>query len=169
MIVLPVLIIVIISYGIYKKINVFEAFTDGISKGFSIIMKISPTIIGLVTAVFMLRASGVIDEVTKLVTPLFLATKIPPEVTPLMLLKPISGGGGFAIGSEIIKTYGADSYIGRVAAVMLASSETSIYTMSIYYGSLGINKIKYTLICALFADFVAFFMSAYTVFYFFNQ
>lgn len=165
--IMPSVISVIILHGFYKKIDVFGTFTKGVIKGFGIVYKILPTLIGLVTAVYMLRASGAVDVISNLLEPILNIFQIPKECASLMLLKPISGGGGMAIGSELMSTYGADSYIGRVASVMLASSETSFYTMSIYYGSLGINKMKYTVYAAITADFVAFIMAAYTVRIFF--
>lgn len=167
MIIIPILIILILSFGFYKKIDVFATFIIGVKKGFTTLLTIAPTMLGLVTAVYMIRASGAIDLLSNITSPILNKIKIPPECASLMVLKPISGGGGMAIGSELLKTHGADSYIGRVVSVMLASSETSIYTMSIYFGSLGINKMKYTLYCALFADIIAFLMSAYTVNLFF--
>lgn len=165
--IMPSVISVIILYGFAKKIDVFGTFTKGVIKGFTIIYKILPTLIGLVTAVYMLRASGAIDLISNILAPILSIFGIPKECASLMILKPISGGGGLAIGSELMSNYGADSYIGRVTAVMLASSETSFYTMSIYYGSLGINKMKYTVFAAITADLVAFIMSAYTVRLFF--
>lgn len=161
--ILPLIILFIVCFGLYKKLDVFSIFIDGVKNGLDISIKILPSLIGLVTAVYMLRASGALEILTYISSPICNFFKIPQECIPLMMLKPISGGGGLAIGSEIIKTYGADSEIGRICAVMLASSETSFYTMSIYYGSLGIKNIKYTLPCVLLADFVAFLASVYIV------
>lgn len=161
--ILPIVITYIVCYGLYKKIDVFETFTIGVQKGIDISIRIFPTILGLVTAVFMLRASGGIEILSMLFQPITKLLGIPYECTPLVLLKPISGSGGLAIGSEIMSIYGADSYVGRVSAVMLASSETSIYTMSIYYGSLGISKMRYTLIASLTADITAFVVASFIV------
>lgn len=154
--ILPIVITFIVVYGLLKKIDVFETFVIGVGKGVDISIKIFPTILGLVTAVFMLRASGAIEILSDILQPVTSLLGIPKECTALILLKPLSGGGGLAVGSDILSTYGADSYIGRVAAVILASSETSFYTMSIYFGSLSISKMRYTIIAALTADFVAF-------------
>lgn len=167
MIAIPIMLITILGYGFYQKIDVFNVFIEGVKKGFGTILNIAPILIGLITAVYMLRASGVLDIVSNIVAPFFNVIGIPPECASLMILKPISGGGGMAIGSELLKEFGADSYIGRVVAVMLASSETSFYTLTVYFGSVGINKIKYALVCALFADILAFLFSAYTVSWFF--
>lgn len=161
--ILPIVISFIVCYGLYKKVDVFETFTEGVQKGIEICIKIFPTILGLITAVYMLRASGGIEVLANILQPVTSVLGIPKECTALVLLKPISGGGGLAIGSDIMKQYGADSYVGRVTAVMLASSETSIYTMSVYYGSLGISKMRYTLISAITADIVAFIVASYIV------
>lgn len=112
------------------------------------------------TAVYMLRASGAIDLASAWLAPLFHLLGIPQECVPLALLKPISGGGGLALGSELIRTAGPDSYVGRVAAVMLGSSETSIYTIGLYAGHLGLKRTRYAIPAALCADLAAFMMSA---------
>lgn len=161
--ILPLIILFIISYGLYQKLDVFSIFIVGVRNGLDITIKIFPTLIGLITAVYMLRASGGIEILSKIVAPFCEFLQIPLECVPLMILKPISGGGGMAIGSEIIKNYGADSEIGRISAVMLASSETSFYTMSIYYGTLGIKNMKYTIPCVVLADFMAFLISVYVI------
>lgn len=160
---LPFIITLVVCFGLYKKIDVFDTFVQGVQKGIEIALKIFPTILGLVTAVFMLRASGAIEILSEFLLPFTKLLGIPKECTALILLKPISGGGGLAIGSDILKNFGADSYIGRVTAVMLASSETSFYTMSIYFGSLKISKMRYTIISALTADLVAFVVASHIV------
>ncbi|MDP4110383.1 MAG: spore maturation protein, partial [Bacillota bacterium] len=121
----------------------------------------------MITAIYMLRASGAIDMFAYAVKPLYAFLGIPPECAALTLLKPFSGSGGLALGTEIIKNFGADSYAGRVAAVMLASSETSFYTVSVYFGSLGIKNTRYAIPAALCADAVAFIVSSLAVRLFF--
>ena len=134
------------------------AFTA--KKGMQTAVGILPTMIGMLTAVYMLRASGAIDLASAWLAPLFHLLGIPQECVPLALLKPISGGGGLALGSELIRTAGPDSYVGRVAAVMLGSSETSIYTIGLYAGHLGLKRTRYAIPAALCADLAAFMMSA---------
>lgn len=165
---LPCIICFIVSFGLFKKIDVFETFIQGVKKGATISIKIFPTLIGLVTAVFMLRSSGAIEIFSVFLSPILNFLNIPIECAGLMLLKPISGGGGLAMGSELIKNFGADSYIGRIVAVMLASSETSFYTMSVYFGCVGIKNTKYTIFAVLTADIMAFIMSVYSINYFFT-
>jgi len=116
--------------------------------------------IGMLTVVYMLRASGAIDLAATALAPLFQALGIPTECAALALLKPVSGGGGLALGSEIMRRCGADSYAGRVAAVMLGSSETSLYTISVYSGHIGLHRLRYAVVAALLADVTAFTTSA---------
>ena len=111
----------------------------------------------------MFRASGAMEFLAALLSPALEKLGIPPETAPLLFIRPISGSGALAVGSEIMETYGADSYIGRVAAVMLGSSETTFYTIAIYYGSAGIVKTRYTIPAALCADLVMFWASAFAV------
>ncbi|MFI3227378.1 MAG: nucleoside recognition domain-containing protein [Clostridia bacterium] len=161
--ILPIIIIYVIGFGLFKKIDVYESFVVGVSKGIDVCIKIFPIMLGLITAIYMLRASGAIEIFSNILQPVTSLLGIPKECTVLVLLKPISAGGGLAIGSEIMSVYGVDSYIGKVSAVILASSETSFYTMSVYYGSLGISKMRYTIIAALTADIVAFVVASHIV------
>ncbi len=159
----PFLLFAICAYALYTGIDVFSVFLQGARKGLDTAIGILPTLIGLLTAVYMMRASGVIDLTGEILSPLMSILGIPKECTVLALLKPISGGGGLAVGSEIIKAYGADSYSGRVAAVMLGASETSLYTIGIYCGYLGIKNTRYAVPVALAGDIVAFVTSAFFV------
>ena len=135
-------------YALYKGVDVFPTFLHGAKKGLQTAVGILPTMVGMLTVVYMLRASGAIDLAAALLA------------TALALLKPISGGGGLALGSEIMQRCGPDSYAGRVAAVMLGSSETSLYTLGVYGGHLGLNRMRYAVIAALCADVTAFVASA---------
>ena len=159
----PFLLFAICGYALYTGIDVFSVFLQGARKGLDAAIGILPTLVGLLTAVYMLRASGVIDLTSEILSPIMSMLGIPKECTVLALLKPISGGGGLAVGSDIIKAYGADSYPGRVAAVMLGASETSLYTIGIYCGYLGIKNTRYAVPVALAGDMVAFVTSAFFV------
>ena len=147
-------------YALYKGVDVFPTFLRGAKKGLETAMRILPTMVGMLTVVYMLRASGGIDLAAAALAPIYQLLGIPPECTALTLLKPISGGGGLALGSEIIQRCGPDSYAGRVAAVMLGASETSLYTLSIYSGHLGLSRMRYAVIAVLCADITAFAASA---------
>ena len=159
----PFLLFSICGYALYSGIDVFPVFLQGAKKGLDAAIQILPTLVGLLTAVYMMRASGVIDFVGEILSPMMSILGIPKECTVLALLKPISGGGGLAVDSEIIKAYGPDSYCGRVAAVMLGASETSLYTISIYCGYLGIKNTRYAVPVAIAGDIVAFVTSAFFV------
>lgn len=151
------------GYSLYRNVEVFPTFLVGARKGIDTAISILPTLVGLLTAVYMLRASGFIDMLGYFLAPVLSFVGIPAECAPLVLLKPISGSGGLALGSEIMKTAGANSYVGRVAAVMLGASETSIYTIGVYFGHLKISDTRYAIPSALIADLVAFAASAFFV------
>ena len=138
----------------------FPTFLRGAKSGLKTAVELLPTMVGMLTVVYMLRASGAIDLAAAALAPLLNLLGIPKECTALTLLKPISGGGGLALGSEIMQRCGPDSYTGRVAAVMLGSSETSFYTISVYSGHLGLNRLRYAVFAALCADLTAFAVSA---------
>ena len=150
-----------------KKENAYDRLLEGAADGLKLLASILPSLILLLTAVHMLRASGAVEMLTGLFTPVFSFFGIPPETAMLVLIRPISGSAALAVGAELMATYGVDSPIGRTAAVMLGSTETTFYTISVYFGAAGIQKTRYTLPAALFADFVGFFMASWTVRLFF--
>lgn len=158
--VVPFLLAFTAMYAVYRGTAVFPVFIEGAKKGMQTAVGMLTTMIGMLTAVYMLRASGAINLASAWLAPLFHLLGIPQECVPLALLKPISGGGGLALGSELIRTAGPDSYVGRVTAVMLGSSETSIYTIGLYAGHLGLKRTRYAIPAALCADLAAFMMSA---------
>ncbi len=150
----PILIIVIIGAGILNKVKVYDIFTDGAKDGLFTLFKIFPSLLGLITSVSMLRASGTLDIVCNLLKPALDFIGVPTEVVPLMLMRPVSGGGALAVVTDIFKNYGPDSFKGLCASVMMGSTETTFYTIAVYYGSVGITKIRHTLKAALIADLV---------------
>lgn len=161
--IVPALLAFTTLYARLRGVDVFSVFVCGARKGLHTAFEIAPTLIGLLTAVYMLRASGCIDWLGAALTPVFTWLGIPPECAALVLLKPVSGGGGLALGSEIMKSAGADSYAGRVAAVMLGASETSLYTIGLYAGSLGLRHTRCAVPAALIGDLTAFAASAWLV------
>ena len=165
----PALLACVALIALLHGVDVFPVFLEGAKKGARTVLSIAPTLIGLLTAVYMLRASGAIDWLGSVLSPLFSWLGIPPECSPLVLLKPISGGGGLALGTDIMQRTGADSYAGRVAAVMLGASEASIYTISLYAGSLGLRNTRYAVPAALVGDVTAFMSSAFFVRLFFGK
>lgn len=160
---IPFLLASVGIYAFYQKVDVFPVFLDGAKVGLRTAVGILPTLIGMLTVVYMLRASGAIDIVAAAFAPVLHWVGIPQECAALLFLKPISGGGGLALGSEIMTRCGPDSYAGRVAAVMLGSSETSLYTISLYSGHIGLRRMRYMVIAALLGDLTAFVTSALLV------
>lgn len=160
---IPILLATVGIYALYKGVDVFPTFLRGAKSGLETAVSLLPTMVGMLTVVYMLRASGAIDLAAAALSPVFHILRIPKECAALTLLKPISGGGGLALGSEVMKRCGPDSYAGRVAAVMLGASETSLYTISVYSGHLRLQKSRYAIFAALCADIAAFTVSALMV------
>jgi spore maturation protein B len=161
--VVPVVIGSVAVIALHKKVDVFDALTTGAADGLKVILKILPALVALLTGVYMLRASGALDALCLLCKPLFNIMGIPPETASLVFIRPISGSGALAVGSELIKQYGPDSLIGRTAAVMLGSTETTFYVIAVYFGAVGIKKTRYAIPAALLADFTGFIAAALAV------
>lgn len=156
----PLLFIIVIGTGLLKNVMVFDAFVEGASDGVATVVKILPTLVGLMTAIAVFRASGALDFIIRLFAPAAALLGIPAETMPLALLRPVSGSASLALLSDILKAYGPDSHIGRVASTMMGSTETVFYTLAVYYGSVGVKNIRYTLWAALIADGVGVLASA---------
>ena len=157
---IPLLLLFVSCYALHKKQDVYSLLLLGAQDGLRLLLSIVPALIILLTAVSMLRASGCLDLLTALLTPLCTHLGIPPEVVPLMLIRPISGSAALAVGADLMWEHGVDSLIGRTAAVMLGSSETTFYTISVYFGAAGIKRTRYAIPAALCADVVGFFCAA---------
>ena len=150
-----------------KKENTYDLLLQGGAEGLKLLLHITPALVILLTAVTMLRASGAVDQLSRLLAPLFRLFGIPPETAMLVLIRPISGSAALAVGSELMAQYGPDSLIGRTAAVMLGSTETTFYTISVYFGAVGIKKTRYAIPAALIADLTGFVMASLTARWFF--
>ena len=161
--VIPFTLVAILGYGIYKGVDVFGAFLEGAKEGLSTAVNIAPALIALMTCVGMFKASGALDIVVLLFSPVADLLLLPEEVVPLAILRPISGSGALVIYNDLLATYGPDSFVGRVASVIEGSSETTFYTIAVYFGAVKISKTKYTLSASLTADLVGFIMSALMV------
>ena len=148
----PIVITVILITALIRRVPLFTTFTEGVKEGISSCMGVFPTLVGFITAITMLRTSGALDAAADLLRPFTAKIGLPSELVPLMLLRPISGGGSVALLQELLQQYGPDSFSGRVAAVMAAATETTFYTVAVYYGAVGIKKLRYTLPAALTAD-----------------
>lgn len=159
---IPALMIGIAVIALAKKQDVYAALTDGGLEGLKLLLSIAPALVILLTAVHMLRASGAIDLLTRWLAPLSSFLGIPAETLPLMLLRPFSGSAALAVGAELMTVHGVDSLIGRTAAIMLGSTETTFYTISVYFGAAGIKKTRYAVPAALIADLTGFLTASLT-------
>lgn len=159
----PLLLILSCALALRKKENAYDLLITGASEGLKLMASILPVLVILMTGIAMLRASGAAEMLSQLLAPLFAFFGIPPETALLVLIRPISGSAALAVGAELMAEYGVNSLVGRTAAVMLGSTETTFYTISVYFGAAGIKKTRYTVPAALFADFVGFFMASWTV------
>jgi len=166
---IPALLMLTALFALSKGIDVYAALTEGAQEGLSVLLRILPPLVGLLTAVYMFRASGAMEQFSDLLAPLLRLVGIPPETAALVLIRPVSGSGALAVGSELMAQYGPDSYIGRVTAVMLGSTETTFYTIAVYFGSAGIRRTRHTIPAALTADLVGFAAAAMAVRLFFPQ
>lgn len=149
---MPFVMVFIIIYGLIKKINVFEAFIIGAKDGLKVIYTILPTLVGLLLAVGMLRTSGGLDGITRLLAPLVRFTQFPLEALPVALLRTFSSSASMGLIIDIFKTYGPDSFLGRLVSIMAGCTETIFYTLSVYFMSIHIKNSRYTVIGALLAS-----------------
>jgi len=149
---LPVILVTVLTCGIIKKVPVYEEFTEGAKHGVKISFKILPYLIAIIVGISMLRASGAIELLAQILAPVLTKFHIPSDTLPLMIVRSLSGSGALGIFSDIANSAGPDSYTTKLAAVMLGSSETTFYVLAVYFGAVGIKKIRYALIIGLLAD-----------------
>lgn len=159
----PLLLGAVGLYGLLTGTDVFSAMTAGAADGMKTVARIFPALTALLAAVSMLRASGALYALTALFSPILEVLGIPPETAILLLIRPISGSGALAAATDIIGQYGADSLIGRTAAVMMGSTETTFYVLAVYFGACGLRKSRWAVPAALCADAVGFLVAALTV------
>ena len=161
--IVPLILFFACAAALRKKENPYELMLSGAADGLKLLITLIPTLILLLTAVSMLRASGAIEAISLFLSPAFRIFGIPPETAILVLIRPISGSAALAVGADLMARYGVDSLVGRTAAVMLGSTETTFYTISVYFGAAGIKRTRYTVPAALIADATGFIMAALTV------
>ena len=158
---LPTLLPLAVSIAaVLRGVDVFSAMADGARRGFSVMERVLPSLVCLLPAVYMLRASGALDALTRLAAPVLEKAGIPAQTAGLMLLRPLSGSAALAAGSELMARYGPDSVVGRTAAVMLGSTETTFYVLTVYFGGLEIKSSRRAVAAALIADAVGFLAAA---------
>ena len=161
--IVPLILFISCAFALRKKENAYDLMLSGAADGFKLLVSLIPTLILLLTAVTMLRASGAVEALSALISPVFRWFGIPPETAVLVLIRPISGSAALAVGTDLMMHYGVDSIIGRTVAVMLGSTETTFYTISVYFGAAGIKKTRYTIPAALIADLTGFVVASLTV------
>lgn len=165
--IVPMILAGVSLFALRKRENIYESLLLGAQDGLKLLISIVPSLILLLTAVHMLRASGAIDALTGVLSPVFSLLGIPPETAPLVLIRPISGSAALAVGADLMANYGVDSVIGRTAAIMLGSTETTFYTVSVYFGAAGIRRTRYAVPAALLADLTGFCIASLTARLFF--
>ncbi len=161
--IVPGILLMASLLALRKKESTYDLLLSGAADGMKLLISIVPALIMLLTAVSMLRASGAMETVSRLLSPVFSFLGIPPETAMLVLVRPLSGSAALAVGADLMAQYGPDSLIGRTVAVMLGSTETTFYTISVYFGAAGIKKTRYAIPAALIADLTGFLMASLTV------
>ena len=157
--ILPIVVFLIIGVALLKKIPLFDTFIEGAKDGILLGFQVFPCLLGMIFGINILLRSNLISNIFELFSPIFSFFNFPKEILPLALIRPISGNASFAMMIDIFKNYGVDSYLGRIAAVMQGATDTTIYVISLYFGSIGIKNIRYALKAGLFADFITLMIS----------
>ena len=153
-IIIPFVIVFAIGYGIVEKKNVYDIFIVGAKKGVKIVIELFPTLLAIFLAINLLKSSGIINFVIELISPLLKLLNIPAEIMPLAILRPISGSASMGIATNIMQENGVDSKIGLIASTIMGATETTFYTIALYTSSIGVKKIRFTLVSSLIANFV---------------
>ncbi len=163
----PLFVAFTVFYGVYKKENVFKIFCEGVNEGLKTTINIFPSILGLVVGVGMLKASGFFDILCKILTPFCNIFDISPEIIPIALLRPFSGSGTFSLLNNIFETTGVNSFASLCSSVMCSATETTFYTLAVYYGATKVTNTRHNLICSVHADIFSFVLAIITVKLFF--
>jgi len=158
---IPCLLLIIPLIGFIKKVPVYEAFVEGAEEGFGTAIKIIPFLVGMMVAISVFRASGAMDALISLISHWLSRWGVPPEILPLAILRPLSGSGALGMATELMRVYGPDSFIGRLASVMQGTTDTTFFVLTIYFGAVGIKKHRYALITGLSADLTGLIASIY--------
>lgn len=152
--IIPLMVLFIIIYGIKKKVNVYDEFLTGSTESFGMVLKIFPPLLAMILGINIFLKSGLLTLITTVLEPLFYIIKVPIEVFPMMIMRPISGTSSLAILNNLFETFGPDSIIGILGSIIQGSTDTTFYVITLYFGSIGIKKIRYALWAGLFADLI---------------
>lgn len=167
--IIPIVVLFIIIYGYIKKVDIYDTFILGVRESFIMIKSLFPTYVAMILAVNIFTNSGFLDFLLSIFKPVFDIIKIPVEILPLAIIRPISGSASLAYLNKIFSVYGPDSFIGTLGSVMQGSTDTTFYIISLYFGSIGIKKIKYSLMVGLLADLIGIIVSIVIVNFMFNK
>ncbi|AXI09380.1 spore maturation protein [Oceanobacillus zhaokaii] len=151
---IPCFLLIVLSVASWKRIPAYELFVEGGKEGVKMAFSLLPFLVGMIVSISILRSSGAIDAIINLISPVLMAIGVPPEIVPLAFVRPISGTAALGITTELISTHGPDSFIGRLASTMQGSMDTTLYILTVYFGAVGIKKMKYALKVGLLADLV---------------
>lgn len=152
--IIPFMVLGILIYGIYKKVDIYDEFIKGATESFGMILKIFPAVLAMILGINIFLKSDILDLVLFIFKPIFKIINIPTDIIPMMLMRPISGTSTLAILNNLFASYGPDSFIGRLASIIQGSTDTTFYVITLYFGSVGIKKIRYSLWAGLFADLI---------------
>ncbi|MGN0027838.1 MAG: spore maturation protein [Clostridium sp.] len=161
--IIPIIVVIIITYGMIKGKKVYEWFIEGAKEGLKVCLNIFPYLLAMIIAVNIFREAKLLDLLNNMIAPLGGLIGLPKEIIPLVLIKPLSGSGAIGILTDILKNYGADSYVGLIASVIMGTTETIFYTITVYFGAIQIKKIRHTLWAAILADLTAIIISVLLV------
>ena len=151
---IPLLVLGIILYGVLKKVNVYDSFIEGAKEGLPMVLNMFPPLLAMILGINIFTSSGLIDEIFTFLKPLFILINIPLEILPIAVMRPLSGSFGLALLNNMFANYGPDNFLSIMASIIQGSSDTTIYIITLYFGSIGITKIKYALWAGLLADLV---------------
>ncbi len=158
---IPLIIFFILSYGVFKKVNIYEVFTEGAREGIKTTLNIFPFILAMLIAINIIQASGAMDIIVKGLRPLIGFLNIPVDVIPLLFLRPLSGSASLSYTAYLLNEYGPDSFIGKLASTIQGSTETTFYVLAVYFGAVGIKKYRYSLLVGLLSDIAGFFAAIF--------
>lgn len=158
---IPLLLLAIPLVGVVRRVKVYEAFVEGAAEGFQTAIRVMPYLVAMMVAINIFRASGAMGALAELLSPVCVLLGIPADIVPLAIMRPLSGSGSLGLTTEIIHTFGPDSFIGKLASVIIGSTDTTFYILTVYFGAIGITKPRYSLFVGLFGDLIGFFASVY--------
>ena len=156
---IPFVVGFVVLFGVCRRCEVYASFTFGAEEGLKTAVRIIPQLVGLLVAIKVFGASGAMDFLSSALSPLAKLIHFPPQALPFALLRPVSGSGSLAMATDLFGNYGPDSFVGRVVSVMMGSTETTFYTVAVYFGAVGVKNVRHTLLCAILADLLSMVLS----------